>query len=423
MMNPPETDPAIAELWDEIPKVFGTARADVLMELAEHLMEAERHSEAVPVLETSQELYVEAGVDWMAGRVAHNLGVALGHLGREAEQRAAEQESIERFERAQRRDLAGCSRMSLGLHLRKAGRLKEALAAFRAAACDFADANEPLHKANALLAELEAEVDLGRFPVAARLLGPALHALAPVAPVASVARLHELAAQVFEVRNGPAAAQPILRRARAVWDALDDQDEVAKCDIRSAVLLIYTDRPEAAATTLQSLRPERQEAGDPAGVAACDHGLGVAALARKRPLQALRLFDDAATVFQAAACRARPPSPRPWRPPPWSTSRARAMRSASSVGWRRSWRRATAPGPRSMPASPSPASSSPPATPRVPCGNPSGPSRLPAGASSARSSTRRACSATRRNNVNEATWGSAPPARAGDALVTSKDRG
>lgn len=299
MMNPPETDPPMTELWDEIPKVFGTARADVLMELAEHLMEAERHSEAVPVLETSRELYVEAGVDWMAGRVAHNLGVALGHLGREAEQLAAEQESIERFERAQRRDLAGCSRMSLGLHLRKAGHLKEALAAFRAAAGDFADANEPLHRANALLAELEAELDLGRFPAAARLLGPALQALAPVAPVGSVARLHELAAQVFEVRSGPAAAQPILRRARAVWNALDDEDEVAKCDIRSAVLLIDTDGPEAAATTLQSLRPERQEAGDPAGVAACDHGLGLAALARKRPHQALRLFDDAATVFQA----------------------------------------------------------------------------------------------------------------------------
>lgn len=42
MMNPPETDPPTTELWDEIPKFFGTARADLLMELAEHLMEAER---------------------------------------------------------------------------------------------------------------------------------------------------------------------------------------------------------------------------------------------------------------------------------------------------------------------------------------------------------------------------------------------
>ncbi len=301
MMNPHDVDTRIAELWEGIPEATGTARADLLMELADHLMEAERHSEALPVLETAEELFVEAGVDWLVGRAAHNRGVVLGRLGRPDEQLEAEYESISAYERGQRQDLSGCSRMALGIHLRAAGRLKEAAAAFRAAVEDFSASDEMEHRGHAMVAVLEAEIDLGRLAPAERLLQPTLAVVAATAPVPVVASVHLLAAQVLEARRGPAAALHALRNARAVWDALGDDDSVATCDIRTAVLTIDTEGPKAAVKLLRDLRPERQLAGDVAGVAACDRGLGLAALARHRPQQALRYLDIAATVFQACA--------------------------------------------------------------------------------------------------------------------------
>lgn len=300
-MNPPDLDRRITELWDEYPTAVGTARGDLLLELADHLMEADRPREALPVLETAEDLFLELGLEWLAGRAAHNRGVVLGHLGRADEQLAAEQQSIHHYTNGQRHDLAGCSRMSLGFHLRAAGRMKEALAAFLAAEHDFRAADERLHLGNALLAILEVEVDLGRFPSAERRVRPTLAVLAATAPVPTVARLHELAADVFEVRCGPAMAQRALRNARAIWDALDEEGDVAKCDIRSAVLAIATDGPETATTTLLGLRAERQEMGDVPGVAACDRGLGLAALAGAQPVPARRRFEDAAAVFQASA--------------------------------------------------------------------------------------------------------------------------
>jgi tetratricopeptide (TPR) repeat protein len=301
VMNPPDLDGRITELWDAIPTTIGTARADLLLELADRLMEAERHDEALPVLETAEELFVEHGPGWLAGRAAHNRGVVLGHLGRRDELLAAERESIQHYAEGQRHDLAGCSRMSLGFHLRAGGQIAEALASFLTAEADFRATGEQAHRANALLAVVESEVDLGRFPSAERRIHPTLAALASTAPVPSVARLHELAAQVFEVRRGPELALKALRNARAVWDALDEEGDVARCDIRTAVLTIGTDGPEAASTILQTLRLERQEAGDVPGVAACDRGLGLAALERNQPHQALRRFEDAAAVFHASA--------------------------------------------------------------------------------------------------------------------------
>jgi len=299
-MDSPDTDRRIAELWDGIPASAGPARADLLLELADHLMEADRDSEALPVLETAQDLLVDAGDDRLAGRAAHNRGVVLGRLFRPDEQLAAEGEAITFYERAQRRDLAGCSRMSLGFHLRTAGRLREALAVFLLAEEDFGATHERGHLANAMLAIVEAQVDLGRFPAAHRRLRSTLKVLADAAPVAAVARLHELAATVFEVRSGSEVASRALRNARAVWDALDEEMHVAACDRGIAVLTVGAD-PKAASDVLKQLRLERQEAGDVDGVTACDRGIGLALLARRRPHQALRCFDDAAAVFQACA--------------------------------------------------------------------------------------------------------------------------
>lgn len=300
-MNPHDIDTRITELWEGIPGAIGTARADLLMELADHLMEAERHTEALPVLETAQELFAEAGTDWLVGRAAHNRGAVLGQLGRPDERLEAELESIGGYERGQRRDLAGCSRMALGIHLRSAGRLEEAAAAFRAAVEDFAAANEMEHQGHAMVAVLEAEIDLGRLADAERLLQPTLAAVAATAPIPVVAQVHQLAALVLEVRCGPEAALHALRNARAVWDALNDDNEVATCDIRSAILNIDLEGPKAAVKLLLNLRPERQLFGDVAGVASCDRGLGLAALARRRPERALRHLESAATVFQACA--------------------------------------------------------------------------------------------------------------------------
>jgi tetratricopeptide (TPR) repeat protein len=299
-MDSPDTDRRITELWDGIPSAVGTARAGLLLELADHLMEAERHDEALPVLETAHDLLVEAGDDRLAGRAAHNRGVVLGCLSRPDERIAAEHEAIDHYERAQRRDLSGCSRMALGFHLAAAGRVKEALPVFLAAEADFKLADERLHLGNAMLAIMEALVDLGRFPAAERRLRPTLAVLAATAPVPAVARLHELAAIVFENRRGTDLAQKALRNARAVWDALDEETHVAACDIRNAVLTVGAD-PKAASMVLKQLRLDRQAAGDVDGVAACDRGLGLAAATRHRPHQALRRFEDAAAVFQACA--------------------------------------------------------------------------------------------------------------------------
>ena len=300
-MHAPDTDDRIAELWEELPSTFGTARADLLMELGHHLIDADRFDEALPVVETAEELYADGFDDVARGRAAHNRAVILGRLGRLDEQLGAECESIGHYERAQRRDLAGCSRMSLGQTLANAGRPKDALTHFEAARQDFDAAGERHHLANALMCLVDVNVDLGRFRVAATFLAPAFTATTQAAPIPTVARLHELAAQIFECRNGAAAARQPLRQARAIWDALDEQDQVAACDIRLAVLDITTASPEAATTTLQSLRDERRAEEDVAGVAACDRGLGLAALARHQPRQAERRFEAASAVFSAAA--------------------------------------------------------------------------------------------------------------------------
>jgi tetratricopeptide (TPR) repeat protein len=303
-MNPPELESRITELWEELPQATGSTRADLLLELAHHLLQAERHSEAVPALEIAEELYLACGNDRLAGRAAHNRGVVLGHLERHDEVLAAEERSIELYERAQRRDLAGCSRMSLGCHLRNQGRLKQAVPLFRAALEDFRSSRELMHEGNALMALLEAEIDLGRFAAAERLLRPTREALATTAPIAAVATFHERAADVLEVRRGHDRAIAALLRARAVWDALDEDEGVARCDIRVAVLSLPLHGPEATASTLVGLRAERKEAGDPAGVAACDRGLGLVALHRRRPRRAGRLLRDAGAVFEACGLSA-----------------------------------------------------------------------------------------------------------------------
>lgn len=300
-MRAPDTDDRITELWEELPSTFGTARAELLMELGHHLIEADRFDEALPVVETAEELYADSFDDVARGRAAHNRAVILGRLGRLDEQLAAERESIDHFERAQRRDLAGCSRMSLGQTLANADRLKDALTWFEAARKDFDASGQRHHIANALMCLVDVNVDLGRFTAAAALLAPALAATTQAAPIPTVARLHELAAQILEVCSGPAAAYKPLRHARAIWDALDEQDEVAACDIRAAVVDITADSPQAATTALQALREERRAEEDVAGVAACDRGLGLAALARHQPRQAERFLEAASAVFAAAA--------------------------------------------------------------------------------------------------------------------------
>lgn len=300
MDQPLDVDRHITELWDDLPNHAGTARAELLMELAEHLLNTERYSEALPALEIAEEAFVETHHDRLAGRAAHNRGVVLGHLHRHEERLAAERSAIDHYGRADRRDLAGCSRMALGFHLRNDGQLKRAVPIFKAAVADFEASRQLMHLGNALMALLEAEIDLGRFPAALRLLRPTSKVLATTAPIPVVASYHELAATVFEHRSGPGRAIRELRSARAVWDAFDEVDAVARCEIRMATLSIETEGPKAAVTALQSLRPERRDAGDVAGVAACDRGLGMAALERNRPNQALRRLEDAAAVFNAA---------------------------------------------------------------------------------------------------------------------------
>ncbi len=300
VMNPPDTDDPIPRLWDELPATFGTARAELLMELGHHLIHAERYDEALPVVQTAEELYLESSDDEALGRAAHNRAVIFGGLGRLDEQLVAESESIEHYERVQRFDSAGCSRMSLAQTLCSAGRLKEALPIFEAALENFTACDEPHHRANALMSLLDTNVSLGSFTAASRLLRPTFTATTQAAPIPVVARLHELAAEVLEVKHGTESATKALRCARAVWDAVDDETRVAACDIRIAVLAI-ADAPSSAARTLRSLRYERRRAGDAAGVAACDRGLGLVALANNKPRKAGRRFEDASVVFAACA--------------------------------------------------------------------------------------------------------------------------
>lgn len=300
-MNPPDTDDPIAQLWDQLPTTVGIDRAELLMELGHHLIDAERYDEALPVVQTAEELFIESFDDEALGRAAHNRAVILGGLGRLDEQLAADRESVERYERAQRYDRAGCSRMSLAQTLCFAGRIKEAVPIFEAALDNFTACGEPHHRANALMSMLDAYISLGRFTAASRLLRPAYTATTQAAPIPIVARLHELAAQILEVKRGPEQATKALQRARAIWDALDDQTAAAACDIRIAVLRITSGSPSGAASTLRTLRDERRHAEDAVGVAVCDRGLGLAALARDKPQKAERRFEDAAAVFAACA--------------------------------------------------------------------------------------------------------------------------
>ena len=299
-MEGPDFDRRIAQLWDAIPASHGRTRAEHLLELSQHLMEADRLREALPVVETAEELFLEVHDHGSAGCAAHNRAVILGRLHRPDEAIGAERISIEAFLRDQRPDLAGGSRMSLAFQLRFSGRLKEALVEFRTATEEFEAGHcEPVHLAHALMAIIEIEIELGRYPAAAKVLRRAMALAAAAAPIPQVARLHDLAATVLEVRSGHHAAIKALRRARAVWEACDEDTHVAACDIRIATLSMHEGAPDEATTILKSLREERKDAGDVAGVAACDRGIGRAALERGRPHQALRRLEDAATVFHA----------------------------------------------------------------------------------------------------------------------------
>ena len=297
-MPRPDLDRRINELWDEIPASFGASRAERLLELAHCMYETDRRAETVAMLETAEELFGEAGDDHGVGRAAHNRACALGRLHRTSERDEAERTSIAAFDRAGRPDLAGCSRMALAQYLRAGGHLKQSLAVLLVADANFATAGEDGHRASARVAILDARVDLGQFAAAERALRPALEAATTYAPVPEVARLHELAARIHEVRSGPGAAIAASRRARAVWDALDEEANVAACDIHIAILTIAVD-PATAAKALRRFRAERKVMSDGAGVAACDHGLGLVAAGRGRHAKALRRFEEAATVFEA----------------------------------------------------------------------------------------------------------------------------
>jgi tetratricopeptide (TPR) repeat protein len=215
-------DPARAEvddvtrLWARVAETEGLERAGVLDELGGVLLEADREAEAVAVVESARDVYVQAGDDAEIARCDRNLGLLLMSIDRIEEARAHYVDACAVYD-AQLliTDAAGC-RQALAELAATDGRTRDALELYDRAAGAFAEAGDLVRAgwcrfdASALLLETD-DVD-----AAAVALDDARRLFREERAYLFVARVDSLRAEVARREERFVDALELLDAARGV---------------------------------------------------------------------------------------------------------------------------------------------------------------------------------------------------------------
>jgi tetratricopeptide (TPR) repeat protein len=269
-------DPARAEvddvtrLWARVAETDGLERAGVLDELGGVLLEADREAEAVAVVESARDVYVQAGDEAEIARCDRNLGLLLM--------------SIDRIDDARRHYVDACAVYDAQLMLTDAAGCRQALAELAAADGRTRDAFELYDRAAGAFAEAGDLVRAGwcRFDAAALLLETDDVDAAAVAlddarrlfreerAYLFVARVDSLRAEVARREGRFGDALELLDAARAVFESSASDGEMDRCDDSRAEVLIDAGRPAEAIPDLEANREERRSCGNAVGAAWCD---------------------------------------------------------------------------------------------------------------------------------------------------------
>lgn len=298
--------PVPAALFAAVADESGAGRADALGELGQASFEAGDLDVALAAAEEAADLYLEHDRPGGAACATHNASVTLRALGRLDEAIERHREAIDLHRFADDVDDVAVCRVHLAELLLEQGDDKAATAELRSV-LELAEPHpfQPdlgpsalgaLSVAAALLARRA--TGLGAAKEAEQHLEQARWWGEVGAPVEHVGALHLATADLFLVTDRFAEAVACAERARAVFDALGDDDGVRTCDIRIAEALAFAGDAKAPDRIL-ALRAEDRSEGRANGVAGCDRMLGRFHLVRGELDEALRLADAAVTVHRA----------------------------------------------------------------------------------------------------------------------------
>ena len=290
----------VARLWTRLAETDGVERAAVLDELGGVLLEADRDAEAISVVESARQLYVEAGDDAEIARCDRNLGLLL--MG------------VDRTDEAMLHYAAACATYDALLLTADAAGCRQAMAELVAANGDGPGAIELFERAAGAFEECGDLVRTGwcKFDAAAILIELDELELAEVAVLEArqafraeraylfVARVDCVRADLARRAGRYDEALELLTSARAVFEAAGSDGEAERCDDSRAEILIDACRSAEAVAELEAHRAERRSSGNAVGAAWCDLHLSRAYANLGRPDDAATSRRTARAVFDAA---------------------------------------------------------------------------------------------------------------------------
>ena len=296
-----DTDDVLKALWDDVSSHEGAGRAHALCHLGEYFFHHGEMEDALAAADAAKELFLAADEVDEAAHCDHNAAVALRLLGRFDDAVARHEDAVAGHMAGEWARAAACCRMHLATLHEEAGRLDEARTQLRAADEEFERLGHVGLQGEALLGRSRIALKRGRFAPALQAAVKALPLLEAGAPVPMVADGHVAAAKALTVLGRCDKARMAWRRARAIYEAIDDESSVAECDLGLVELLVL-DQPSDPQTmqTLLEMRAERKAEGDLESVASIDMLRG-RVLLDVDPAAALQLFDDAEAVARACA--------------------------------------------------------------------------------------------------------------------------
>ena len=271
-------------LWKAIGQSEGVDRAELLSSLAQHHFMSGDWVESLAALDAAAALFEPADRHNDAAQAHHNAGVVLLLLERADEAIERHRRAAELYLSAWREGEAGACERHVAELVEGRGRHSESLATLESAKARLAAGEHWLEWGRAAFVEARVLSTLGKNDHAAAALDEARRHL--IGASAEVAACDLLRVKIDIARRRYAEADSALDRAVAVFEAVDDEDELDVCRFRRAQLLVRTGRESEALPMLDGIRCERQQRGDVKGVGHCH-------IEAARALRKLGEWDDA----------------------------------------------------------------------------------------------------------------------------------
>lgn len=296
-------------LWREAGEATGSARAQVLIGLGHVLLHLDRTDEALAAVGAARDLFAEDGDPEDVALCDHNAAVLHHRRGELAESLERHVSAAEGYAAVVgwESSAASCLAHVAELH-REVGDLDAACATYRRAVPQLAALDEEgeagrfsLGWARALLADDEAHEAVAVLRQARSMLEGDVEAGAACAA---------LTAEALGEAGLPDEALAELDRAEALWDALGDDEELIRCGLVRAGLLVAAGSAAAALDVAEDTRSALRMGGAAADVARCDlvaaralHELDRAEEAARRHRRAIAVLEAAGEAAEAAAAR------------------------------------------------------------------------------------------------------------------------